>query len=106
MGCHALLQNIFPTQGLNLRLLHLLQWQAGSLVTALPKSQEEWNFQGKPLNEKGTFTCVYMNKDFNQLPLVWLKNCGWREVTALQRRLHSAGRQDLGIQPGPLSRDP
>ena len=23
MGCHALLQGIFPTQGLNLRLLHL-----------------------------------------------------------------------------------
>ena len=30
-GCHALLQGIFPTQGLNLRLLHLLHWQAGSL---------------------------------------------------------------------------
>ena len=26
----ALFQGIFPTQGLNLRLLHLLQWQAGS----------------------------------------------------------------------------
>ena len=31
MGCHALLQGIFPTQGSNLRLLHLLHWQAGSL---------------------------------------------------------------------------
>ena len=30
-GCHALLQGIFPTQGLNLHLLHLLYWQAGSL---------------------------------------------------------------------------
>ena len=29
MGCHALLQGIFPTQGLNLRLLH---WQADSLL--------------------------------------------------------------------------
>ena len=27
----VLLQRIFPTQGLNLRLLHLLHWQAGSL---------------------------------------------------------------------------
>ena len=28
--CHALLQGIFLTQGLNPHLLHLLQWQAGS----------------------------------------------------------------------------
>ena len=31
VDCHALLQGIFPTQRLNLCLLHLLQWQAGSL---------------------------------------------------------------------------
>ena len=31
VGCHALLQGIFPTQGLNLSLLHLLHWQADSL---------------------------------------------------------------------------
>ena len=31
MGCHALLQGIFLTQGLNLHLLHLLHWQVGSL---------------------------------------------------------------------------
>ena len=30
MGFHALLQGIFPTQGLNLHLLRLLHWQAGS----------------------------------------------------------------------------
>ena len=34
MGCRALLQQIFPTQGSNLRLLHLLHWQAGSLSLA------------------------------------------------------------------------
>ena len=31
MGCHALLQGILLTQGLNPRLLHLLHWQVGSL---------------------------------------------------------------------------
>ena len=36
VGCHALLQGIFLTQGLNLRLLHLLHWQAGSLPPAPP----------------------------------------------------------------------
>ena len=33
VGCHFLLQGIFPTQGSNLCLLCLLHWQAGSLVT-------------------------------------------------------------------------
>ena len=40
VGCHALLQGIFLTQGSNLHLLHLLRWQAGSLPQAPP---------GKPL---------------------------------------------------------
>ena len=30
VGCHFLLQGNFLTQGLNLCLLHLLRWQAGS----------------------------------------------------------------------------
>ena len=33
MGCHALLQGIFPTQGLN---MHLLCWQVGSLPLVPP----------------------------------------------------------------------
>ena len=36
MGCHALLQGIFPTQGLNPRLLCLPHRQAGSLPLAPP----------------------------------------------------------------------
>ena len=36
MGCHFLLQGIFPTQGSNPRLLCLLHWQAGSLPLAPP----------------------------------------------------------------------
>ena len=35
MGCHFLLQGIFPTQGLNLHLLHLQHWQADSLPLSL-----------------------------------------------------------------------
>ena len=42
VGCHFLLQGIFPTQGSNLcLLLCLLHWQAGSLPPAVP---------GKPLS--------------------------------------------------------
>ena len=36
VGFHALLQGIFPTQGPNQHLLHLLHWQAGSLPLAPP----------------------------------------------------------------------
>ena len=36
VGYHAFLQGIFPTQGLNLSLLSLLHWQAGSLLLAPP----------------------------------------------------------------------
>ena len=33
VGCHTLLQGIFPTQGLKLCLLCLLHWKVGSLLT-------------------------------------------------------------------------
>ena len=36
MSCHALLQRIFPTQGLNPCLICLLHWQAVSLPLASP----------------------------------------------------------------------
>ena len=36
MGCYALLQGIFPTQGSNLHLLCLLHQQEGSLPLVLP----------------------------------------------------------------------
>ena len=39
VGCHDLLQGIFPTQGSNLYLLHPLHWQAGSLPLAPPRKQ-------------------------------------------------------------------
>ena len=41
VGCHAFLQGISPTQGLNLRLLYLLHWQEGSLLLALPGKPRE-----------------------------------------------------------------
>ena len=46
VGCHALLQGIFPTQGSNLSLVHLFRWQAGSLPLVPP---------GKPLQVPDVF---------------------------------------------------
>ena len=37
VGCHALLQGIFPAQGLNPHLLSLLHWQLGSLPLVPPR---------------------------------------------------------------------
>ena len=37
VGCHALLWEIFLTQGSNLHLLSLLHWQAGSLPLVPPR---------------------------------------------------------------------
>ena len=37
MGCHFLLQGIFPTQGSNLHFFCLLHWQAGSLLLVPPR---------------------------------------------------------------------
>ena len=50
MGCCALLQGIFPTQGSNPCLLHLLHWKAGSLPLAL--------------------SCIYSSIERNKLILV------------------------------------
>ena len=47
MACRFLLQGIFPTQGLNPRLLYLLHWQVGSLPLSLlgsPLSSEAHSF--------------------------------------------------------------
>ena len=40
VGCHAVLQEIFPTQGWNPHLLYFLHWQAGSLPLAPPGKPE------------------------------------------------------------------
>ena len=39
VGCHALLQSIFPTQGWNSSLIHLLHWRAGSLLMSTWEAQ-------------------------------------------------------------------
>ena len=56
---HALFQGIFLTQGLNLCLLHLLHWQAGSLPLVPPGKPWEkvWKFPKKGENIPTTRYC-------------------------------------------------
>ena len=44
VGCHALLQGIFPTQGSNPCILYLLHWKAASLALA-PRGKPSSNSQ-------------------------------------------------------------
>ena len=55
MGCHTLLQGIFPTQGSNLRPFCLLYWQAGSLPLSL--GQASLNQFLDFLNHTGNLNC-------------------------------------------------
>ena len=65
MGCHALLQGIFPTQGSDPELLGLLPWQAGSLPLTPPGN-------GVPNFPTGTFHGPYNSPGF--LPVASLSS--------------------------------
>ena len=92
LGCHALLQGIFPTQGSNPCLLCLLHWQVGSLPLVPPgkppiellqraekKKKKEYSkqkkgtksrFRGFPQWLNGEeFACQCLRHRFN--PCVW-----------------------------------
>ena len=64
VGCHALLQGIFPTQGSNPHLLHLLHCQAGSLPLAPP---------GKPLIRLLLGLKQCSDSSLNQISLVYIQ---------------------------------
>ena len=82
VGCHFLLQGIFPTQGQNLRLFCLLHWQAGSLPLAPP---------GKPPSCRLKVKCSQVRE--TSLPLPFLHSFTRRSSESLssQRPLASGG---------------
>ena len=69
VGCHALLQGIFQTQGSNLHVLGLLHWQAGSLVLVPPwKPKHGWLPARPPCRSHITIaTCVCPPRTFPSL---------------------------------------
>ena len=80
VGCHALVQGIFPTQGSNPRLLCLLHWQAGSLPLAgtwkLPKcpSTAEQTKKRWCLDTQQDVTRLYKKKKMETMPFaaIWM----------------------------------
>ena len=58
VGCHALLQRVFPTQGLKPRLLSLLHWHVGSLPLAPPgKPSQPLAYGQRDFLGAGRFGC-------------------------------------------------
>ena len=65
VGCHALLQGIFPTQGLNPHLLCLLHWQVDYLPPEPPEKPitvlESLSNKNSVLIQKSECTMQYVN---------------------------------------------
>jgi len=65
MGCHFLLQGIFPTQGWNLLLLNLLHWQVNSLPLASPRKSIKEYYSAKKKNEIILFEATCMDLEIS-----------------------------------------
>ena len=88
MGCHAFLQRIFLIQGLNLRVLCLLHWQAGSFPLVPP---------GKPMG-------VHKRSESKGLGLVMPRRN--EAKPALMPRLAAEPAAFLWTEPGAESHHP
>ena len=80
MGCHILIQGIFPTWGLNPCLLRIWRWQAGSLPLLT---------RGKPFIHN---TCIRFSS-VQSLSCVWLFATPWN--TACQASLSITSSRSL-----------
>ena len=70
VGCHFLLQGIFPTQGWNLQVLCLLHLQVGSLLLAPPMQILNGSLLGIHRLQRGP---EKHNPEFSDCPLVMRK---------------------------------
>ena len=108
MGCHYLLQGIFPTKGLNLHLLCLLHRQVHSLLVTPPYNtslsrQRHWHNYRSPIGSGSLENCKVRNTKAQRRG-VYLQFCinqyeEWWNTTA-----SPLPSQDLGLssKPHPL----
>ena len=92
VGCHTLLQGIFPTQGSDLSLLHLLHWQEGSLQLALPGKPSSilamdrgaWWAVVCGVSKRWAWLCMYARKmEFISYPRFSLAAVSWSSPVEL-----------------------
>ena len=68
-------QRLFPTQGLNPRLLHLLHWQGDSLLVPPGKPRDSWQCQAKKSSEEESCKCSEQKSHWD----IW--TCRWSPWT-------------------------
>ena len=79
VGCRCLLQGIFPTQGSNPTLLHLLHWQADSLP---------WSHLGNPTEfMRGLQTYPCLPDQLSQNPRGKLRHPGFKSSWTVQKEM-------------------
>ena len=85
LNCHFLLQGIFPTQGSNLHLFGLLNWQGGSLPLVKGNPGKSWETQDY------TVLCVnYISIQLEEK--TYLNKRKWQEGKKGEQKLHTARR--------------
>ena len=88
VGCHALLQGIFPTQGLNPCLLCLLHWQVGSLPQAPPRNLDKW-INNMIYSKNGILFAIKRNELLiHATTCIYLENIMLKEETSHERAHH------------------
>ena len=85
VGCHFLLQGIFPTQGSNLCLLCLLCWQAGSLPLAPPTKSSG---VGSHSLLQGTFPTQGTNSGLQHCKQLLYHLCHWGAECVMEPLVH------------------
>ena len=73
VGCHLLLQGIFPTQGSNQSLLRLLHWRVGSLPLVPPGKPYNNIFLSKYWGINRLFCCCYCCRNWRDYPKFHMK---------------------------------
>ena len=79
VGCHFLLQGIFPTQGLNPSLLRLLHWQVGSLPPTPPGKPPEISME-VPQRIRNSTTIWSNSLSSGYIYLKTIKSVSWRDI--------------------------
>ena len=94
VGCHFLLQGIFPAQGSNPYLFHLLHWQEGSLPLA-PYGNDLISLLSKGLSRVFSSTTVQKHQFFGAQPSLWSNS----QICTLYISLHLPNSNAQSIPP-------
>ena len=86
VGCHFLLQGIFPTQGSNPHLLYLLHWQAGSLPLR-HLGKKDWRNESFAVRNEHVLSVSYGPDTFHKDLIIILLSGSWDSSIFLESRL-------------------